>query len=60
MSKQLMFELKSTVQKSGTNVYSNIPSVVRDVLKLDKGNTLKWSIYNDKTLEVEVMEDDKL
>ena len=53
-----IFTEKTTiVQESGANLYSNIPAVVRSILKPKKGSVIKWIIYDDRTIGIEMVKE---
>lgn len=50
--KELMILSSKKVQQSGTNFFTTIPSTIRDLLKLEKGDEIQFYVYSDKTIEI--------
>ena len=55
-NKEVFLTKEVIVQSAGTNVFITIPAEVRSVLKPKKGDKITYTIYNDRTVEIEVKE----
>ncbi|MBD3252180.1 hypothetical protein GF386_00420 [Candidatus Pacearchaeota archaeon] len=45
----------TTLSSDGRNLLTRIPKEIRDFLKLEKGDKLRWLVDEDKKIKIEII-----
>lgn len=56
MKREVVLTTDVVVQQKGSNIFATLPASVRSILKPEKGQTVEYVIYSDRSIEIRMKE----